>query len=250
MSKSHRYHGPQDRLHAAQSPSATPEQLRELAGSPFAFVRAAVAGNPSTPPDVLDSLLPLSIDSFNDVEIAFAVVRNPSTDRRTRKRGPLLRRFSEDLIGANQDDLHALINGADAAGASKATLSLGTAQLVVDVGDGYAHLIDEQGDTRIALEVLKAWVSNVAAVSPRLRDRIRADFGAASLSEVLWALGWLRSFEQPSERLPAAAILFARGDWNRLLEFVNLGRIDPRDALIAGGLQHENWRDRLDAALA
>lgn len=247
MSKSSRFHGPQDRLRAAQSASTTAEQLRDLAESRLGFVRSAVAGNPNTPPAVLDSLITSSIDSFTDVEVAFAVLRNPSTDRSTRQRGPLLRRFSEGLIGANQNDLVALIDGAET---SKATLILGKAQLVVDSGAGYAHLIDERGETRVALEVLKAWVSNVAAVSRRLRDRIQADFGVASASDVLWALGWLPPFGQPSERLPAAAILFARGDWIRLLEFVHPGRIDFRDALIAGGLQHQDWRDRLDAELA
>ena len=247
MSKSSGFQGPQDRLHAAQSTSTTAEQLRELAESRLGFVRAAVAGNPNTPAEVLDSLLPSSIDSFDDVAIAFAVLRNPSTDLTTRKRDPLLRRFSGDLILANQDDLVAVIDGAET---SIATLSLGGTQLVVDSGAGYAELIDDQGETRVALEVLQAWVSNVAAVTPRLRDRIRADFGAAAVNDVLWALGWLPPSGQSPERLPAAAILTTGGDWNRVLEFVTSARHDFRDALIAGGLQHQDWRDRLDAELA
>ena len=73
------FHSPREYLDLARSPDATAGELRALAGSAYDFVREAVAANPSALPEVLASLLPKTIRSFNDSVLLLALVRNERT---------------------------------------------------------------------------------------------------------------------------------------------------------------------------
>jgi hypothetical protein len=83
-------------------------------------------------------------------------------------------------------------------------------------------------------------------VSARLRARIEHDFPApGTADEIARRVGEASD----SERVQAAIVLWAAGSVERLLDSVNLARADWRDVLVRGGLEHENWADRLDAEL-
>jgi hypothetical protein len=77
-----KFTGPKAALDAAQSPDASQDLLRELASSEYPFVRAAVASHPKTEVSVLESLLPLVLDSWRDVQIADALAGNARTPAR------------------------------------------------------------------------------------------------------------------------------------------------------------------------
>ena len=70
--------GPKDYLDRATSPDATSEELRDLAASEYLFVRLAVAGHCSTPPDVLASLVPEAITDHGAEEMMLALAQNRS----------------------------------------------------------------------------------------------------------------------------------------------------------------------------
>lgn len=83
-------------------------------------------------------------------------------------------------------------------------------------------------------------------VTARVRRRIENDFPVAgSASEVIR----LVSESSDSERIQAAIVLWARGDLGRLMDIRDLAAKDWRDALVRGGLEHDDWPDRLDAEL-
>ena len=71
--------GPKDYLDLAKSPSATEEQLRWLADSPYSFVAEAVARHPATPQDVLDRLVPPDATSWNDQSLLLALAEHPTS---------------------------------------------------------------------------------------------------------------------------------------------------------------------------
>jgi hypothetical protein len=71
--------GPKDYLDLAKSPSATEEQLRWLAGSPYSFVVEAVARHPTTPPVVLERLVPSDATSWNDQSLLLALAEHPAS---------------------------------------------------------------------------------------------------------------------------------------------------------------------------
>jgi hypothetical protein len=71
------FHGPRDYLDLAKSPEATPEQLTRLAQSPYPFVIEAVARHHSTPPEVLERLVPSEDrDSWNDTSLLLALAEH------------------------------------------------------------------------------------------------------------------------------------------------------------------------------
>lgn len=74
-----RFHSPKEYLDLARSDAVTPQQLRALAASPYSFVLEAVAANPSTPADVLMTLLPKSTTSWNDISLLITLIRNPAS---------------------------------------------------------------------------------------------------------------------------------------------------------------------------
>ena len=78
----------------------------------------------------------------------------------------------------------------------------------------------------------------------RLMRRIREDFGADA-ELVATELGELEDYAS-SERVQAAVVQLARGDLDRLDRQLREARIDWRDVLVAAGLAHEDWPERLD----
>jgi hypothetical protein len=73
------FHGPKDYLDLARSPEATIAELRQLARSPYEFVVQAVAEHTATPADVLATLVPPDLTTWNRATILAALVRNPNT---------------------------------------------------------------------------------------------------------------------------------------------------------------------------
>jgi hypothetical protein len=77
-----KYHGPKDRLDAAQSSATPAEELALLSQSDYIFVREAVATNDNTPEEVLESLVPHSLESEDDFKVALALIKNPGLSPR------------------------------------------------------------------------------------------------------------------------------------------------------------------------
>jgi hypothetical protein len=76
-SKKMKYHGPKDRLLAAQAEDTEPAELRQLSRSEYCFVREAVATNPNTPIDTLETLTPANLTSDDDFKTALGLLKNP-----------------------------------------------------------------------------------------------------------------------------------------------------------------------------
>jgi len=72
-----KYNGPKEKLMAASSVKTKPEELAELAGADYGFVRAAVAQNPNTPLIVLEKLLPTKLEENFECETVLGLLRNP-----------------------------------------------------------------------------------------------------------------------------------------------------------------------------
>ncbi len=73
------YRSPKDWLEAARSLDTSPAELRRLARAPWDFVLTAVARNPNTEPDVLASLVPDDLNSWNEQDRAGGIASNPNT---------------------------------------------------------------------------------------------------------------------------------------------------------------------------
>jgi hypothetical protein len=88
-------------------------------------------------------------------------------------------------------------------------------------------------------------------VTQRLQQHVRKVFETAMAGDALLELLSMvdESGDPVSERIQAAAVVFARGDLDRLAEARQLARIDWRDLLVVGGLAYEDWPDRLDELL-
>ncbi len=71
------YHGPKDRLQAAQASDTPPEELARLSQSEYTFVREAIAANPKTPQAVLHALIPAKLQSEDDFRVALGLIHNP-----------------------------------------------------------------------------------------------------------------------------------------------------------------------------
>ena len=87
--------------------------------------------------------------------------------------------------------------------------------------------------------------------SKRLEARIRRDFPQAT-AEVLERLVSLRlalAEKQSRERIDAAIVLLADGSLSRLERAVAVAERDWRDVLVAAGLAHGDWTERLDQLL-
>lgn len=79
----------------------------------------------------------------------------------------------------------------------------------------------------------------------RLARRVKNDFGADA-ELVLAALSELSDVPGVNERVQAAVVMLAKGDLGRLDRQLQEARIDWRDVLVAAGLAHEDWPERLD----
>lgn len=89
-------------------------------------------------------------------------------------------------------------------------------------------------------------------ISQRLRQRIERDFEPGSREEVVRVVTDLSPEalgRQDSERVLAAVVVSSQGEWWRFEDAVATLNMDWRDALVSGGLAHEDWRERLEAAL-
>jgi hypothetical protein len=92
----------------------------------------------------------------------------------------------------------------------------------------------------------------MAELTARLEQRIRADFPpdvAPTVIDHLTELDDVAYGGQDHERIQAALVLAAGGDWDRFLAQFHLVRLDWRDVLVAGGLADEDWPHKLIAEL-
>ena len=91
----------------------------------------------------------------------------------------------------------------------------------------------------------------VLVLSERLSRRVRRDFPApGSADEILRLLAELPTDKVlGSERVQAAIVLLADGDFYRLRDGLALARIDWRDVLVAADLADSDWLARLDREL-
>ncbi len=90
-------------------------------------------------------------------------------------------------------------------------------------------------------------------LSPRLKDRIRRDFGPGGDAVISLLTRYPMRLSIPdldeSERFQAAPVLIAQGDLNALRSALELGLADWRDLLVAAGLEGADWREVLDRCL-
>lgn len=89
-------------------------------------------------------------------------------------------------------------------------------------------------------------------VSPRLERWVRRSFDAGSAEPVLAELRALPDVAvglQDAERIQAALVIRTGGDWDAFQSMLRLVDQDWRDALVAGGLAHGDWPERLDEVL-
>jgi hypothetical protein len=85
----------------------------------------------------------------------------------------------------------------------------------------------------------------------RLRARIERDFEPGSVDPVVERLEALDlgADEPGTERIQAAVVLVAAGDWYAFERAAHDAVIDWRDVLCAAGLEHEDWPQRIEDAL-
>jgi hypothetical protein len=74
-----KYHSPKEYQDAAKSSETPASELALLAKSEYNFVRLAVAQNSNVTPEILASLVPNNLDSWNEQEIARALTQNLKT---------------------------------------------------------------------------------------------------------------------------------------------------------------------------
>jgi hypothetical protein len=86
----------------------------------------------------------------------------------------------------------------------------------------------------------------------RLRRRIQRDFPPGTAEEVIKRIAALPAAitgKQNPERVQAALVLAAQGQWRRFDAILRLLDQDGRDVLVAGDLADADWPTRLDAQL-
>jgi hypothetical protein len=90
------------------------------------------------------------------------------------------------------------------------------------------------------------------APTARLATKIADDFGSHAGDVIEWLTGLAPEAygRQDVERVQAAMVLAAAGDWRRFTAMARLLRVDWRDVLVAGGLANADWPERLDQHLA
>jgi len=93
---------------------------------------------------------------------------------------------------------------------------------------------------------------DVVELTPRLSRRIQRDFLPRTAEQVVGYLTGLSAEAfggQDAERVLAAIVLAAEGEWDRFTSLFSLLRLDWRDVLVAGGLADADWPARLEAEL-
>ena len=86
----------------------------------------------------------------------------------------------------------------------------------------------------------------------RLRRRIQRDFPPGTAEEVIRRIAALPTSvtgKQNPERVQAALVLAAHGQWRRFDAMLRLLDQDWRDVLVAGDLADADWPARLDTEL-
>lgn len=89
-------------------------------------------------------------------------------------------------------------------------------------------------------------------IPPRIAERVARDFERTRRPEVLRLIASLAittGTSEGAERIGGAILIVAGGDIDRLVEAAAIAEADWRDVLVAAGLQHDDWRARLDEAL-
>ena len=83
-------------------------------------------------------------------------------------------------------------------------------------------------------------------VTDRVASRVRRDFpDPGSAEDLIRRL----ATADAGERVQAAVVLWAGGDLRRFNDSLELASRDWRDVLVRGGLETEDWPERLDAEL-
>lgn len=87
----------------------------------------------------------------------------------------------------------------------------------------------------------------MAEVTARIAQRAARDFGTSAHR----IMGRLRALSLAGnvdyERVMAAILIRAAGDWRQLDQAADLAQLDWRDVLMGTGLEHEGWEQLLDA---
>ena len=89
-------------------------------------------------------------------------------------------------------------------------------------------------------------------VSQRIAGRIARDFRGEHATQAVDLLSSLEigaTSAEAAERICGALLIIAGGDEDRLVEAAVSAEIDWRDVLVRAGLEHDDWRARLDFAL-
>lgn len=91
-------------------------------------------------------------------------------------------------------------------------------------------------------------------ISDRLQAYVRRRFAPDEVEPIFGLLAEVvyeepGSTEEGIERIQAAVVLIADGDVQRLLRAMEMAQDDWRDVLVAAGLAHEGWPERLGVAL-
>ena len=93
-------------------------------------------------------------------------------------------------------------------------------------------------------------------VSPRIAERVARDFKAnvqVDVLELLESVAKDRSHvydtDAGRERIHAAMLILARGNVDTLLHAASEAEMDWRDLLVAAGLEHDDWPQRVAAFL-
>jgi hypothetical protein len=101
MSK--KYLSPKEYLDAAKSELTPVSELAYLANSEYNFVKLAVAENPNTTEEILSSLVPGTLESWNEQEIAASLTQNSKTGSETLR--ILAEKLTPVLNGGRNNDM-------------------------------------------------------------------------------------------------------------------------------------------------
>ncbi len=86
-----KYHSPKDYQDAAKSELTSVSELEKLAKSEYGFVKLAVANNSNVTEEILETLIPVCFDSWNEQELCAALTQNSKTLSKT------LRKLAEKI---------------------------------------------------------------------------------------------------------------------------------------------------------
>ncbi|MFD3499533.1 hypothetical protein [Streptomyces sp. NPDC058678] len=88
-------------------------------------------------------------------------------------------------------------------------------------------------------------------LTPRIKRRIAQDYTGEdrqAVEEILFEI--VNDYDRGvggAERIAAATLIHGQGKVDRFLLAAQIAREDIRDILTNSGLEHEDWRERLDA---